>query len=192
MTTRRDKGAIYSKNLLKGNFTAAVSKQVWTSDINCLWTKEGWLYLAVVMDLNSRIIVGWSMGINLSANLVERAIRMALNRRSHYEGIIFHSDRGSQYTSSLVRETLRKSSAVQSMCSTGNCYVNAVTESFFHTLKTEWTNWESYKSRAEAKRSIFEFIEIFYNLKRLHSALNYLPLVEFEEKSKEIKTNKVA
>ena len=117
---------------------------------------------------------------------------MALHHRRPDSMVIFHSDRGSQYTSSLVRETLRKSGAVQSMSSTGNCYDNAVTESFFHTLKTEWTNWESYQTREEAKSSIFEFIEIFYNRKRLHSTLNYLSPVEFEEKYMEIITNKVA
>lgn len=192
ITTRRDKGAIYSKNLLKGNFAAGVSNQVWTSDITYLWTKEGWLYLAVTMDLSSRKIVGWSTGEKITAELVDRAIRRALHYRRPGKGIILHSDRGCQYTSSLVRETLRKSGAVQSMSSTGNCYDNAVTESFFHTLKTEWTNWEVYETREEAKSSIFEFIEIFYNRKRLHSTLNYLSPVEFEEKNEDIKTNKVA
>lgn len=192
VTTRRDERAAYSKNLLKRKFRVAEKDRIWTSDITYLWTKEGWLYLAVVMDLYSRKIVGWSTGVNISANLVERAIRMAFYHRSPEEGIIFHSDRGCQYTSSLVRTTLQKYGAVQSMSSTGNCYDNAVTESFFHTLKTEWTNWEDYHTREEAKSSIFEFIEMFYNRKRLHSTLNYLSPVEFEEKNEEIITNKVA
>jgi putative transposase len=192
VTTRRDERAVYSKNLINRNFRVGQKKQIWTSDITYLWTKEGWFYLAVVMDMFSRRIIGWSTGINLSANLVERAIRMALHHRRPDGGVIFHSDRGGQYTSSLVRETLRKSGAVQFMSSTGNCYDNAVTESFFHTLKTEWTNWESYQTREEAKSSIFEFIEIFYNRKRLHSTLNYLSPVEFEDKNMEITTNKVA
>ena len=192
ITTQRNEKAAYSNNLINRKFRVGQKNRIWTSDITYLWTREGWLYLAVVMDLNSRKIVGWSTGINLSANLVERAIRMALHHRRPDSMVIFHSDRGSQYTSSLVRETLRKSGAVQSMSSTGNCYDNAVTESFFHTLKTEWTNWESYQTREEAKSSIFEFIEIFYNRKRLHSTLNYLSPVEFEEKYMEITTNKVA
>lgn len=192
VTTRRDERAAYSPNLLKGNFSSTVKNRIWTSDIAYLWTKEVWLYLAVVMDLSSRKIVGLSTGISLTASLVERVIRMALCRRNPEKGIIFHSDRGSQYTSSLVRERLRKSGTVQSMSSTSNCYANAVTESFFHTLKTEWTGWENYQTIEEAKRSIFEFIEIFYNRKRLHSTLNYLSRVEFEEKNEEITTNKVA
>ena len=192
ITTQRNEKAAYSNNLINRKFRVGQKNRIWTSDITYLWTREGWLYLAVVMDLNSRKIVGWSTGINLSAGLVERAIRMALNHRRPDSMVIFHSDRGSQYTSSLVRETLRKSGAVQSMSSTGNCYDNAVTESFFHTLKTEWTNWESYQTREEAKSSIFEFIEIFYNRKRLHSTLNYLSPVEFEEKYMEITTNNVA
>ena len=192
ITTQRNEKAAYSNNLINRKFRVGQKNRIWTSDITYLWTREGWLYLAVVMDLNSRKIVGWSTGINLSAGLVERAIRMALHHRRPDSMVIFHSDRGSQYTSSLVRETLRKSGAVQSMSSTGNCYDNAVTESFFHTLKTEWTNWESYQTREEAKSSIFEFIEIFYNRKRLHSTLNYLSPVEFEEKYMEITTNNVA
>lgn len=192
VTTRRDERAAYSHNLLKGNFTSSKKNKIWTSDITYLWTKEGWLYLAVVMDLFHRKIIGWSTGEKITAELADNAIKKALRYGKPEEGIIFHSDRGCQYTSSLVRETLRKSGVVQSMSSTGNCYDNAVTESFFHTLKTEWTNWEVYETREEAKSSIFEFIEIFYNRKRLHSTLNYLSPVEFEENNEDILTNKVA
>lgn len=144
------------------------------------------------MDVYSRKIVGWSIGNSLSAELVIRALMMALVHRNPERGIIFHSDRGSQYTSSLFREMLKNYGIVQSNSSTGNCYDNAVTESFFHTLKTELIYWDKYHSREEAKRSIFEYIEINYNRRRLHSSLGYLSPVEFEEKNRKDLIEKVA
>jgi len=157
-----------------------------------VWTKEGWIYLAVVMDIFSRKIVGWSIDSSLSTELVIRALMMALVHRNPGRGIIFHSDRGCQYTSSLFREILRNYGIVQSNSSTGNCYDNAVTESFFHTLKTELIYWEKYQTKEEAKRSIFEYIEINYNRRRLHSTLGYLSPTEFEEKNREQSIEKVA
>lgn len=186
VTTLQNTKAKASENILKGRFDSQEENRIWTSDITYLWTKQGWLYLAVVMDVYSRKIVGWSLGSSLSAELVTRALLMALLHRKPGGRIIFHSDRGSQYTSSQLRELLKSYKITQSMSSTGNCYDNAITESFFHTLKTELVYWNHYQSREEAKRSIFEYIEIFYNRQRLHSALNYLSPVEFEERNLKI------
>ena len=192
VTTRQNSRAKASENLLKGNFSSEKENRIWTSDITYLWTKEGWLYLAVVMDVYSRKIVGWSLGSSLSKQLVIKALMMAILHRKPEAGIIFHSDRGSQYTSSSVRNLLKSYQMTQSMSSSGNCYDNAITESFFHTLKIELIFWNRYQSREEAKRSIFEYIEIFYNRERLHSALNYLSPVEFEMKRRKDLIEKVA
>ena len=144
------------------------------------------------MDIYSRKIVGWSLSRSLSAELVIKAIMMAILHRNPQAGLILHSDRGSQYTSISVRNLLKMYQITQSMSSTGNCYDNAITESFFHSLKTELIFWNSYQSREEAKRSIFEYIEIFYNRERLHSALGYLSPVEFEIKNRKELIEKVA
>jgi len=185
VTTKQSSSARASENILNKNFTSGRKNHIWTSDITYLWTSEGWLYLAVILDVYSRKIVGWSLGSSLSAELVVRALLMALLHRKPEEVIIFHSDRGSQYTSSSVRNLLKSCNIKQSMSSTGSCYDNAITESFFHTLKTELIYWNHYHTRQEAKRSIFEYIEIFYNRKRLHSAIGYQSPVEFEMKNQE-------
>ena len=192
VTTVQNTKAQASENILKQNFTALSENKIWTGDITYLWTKEGWIYLSVVMDIYSRKIVGWSTDRSLSTGLVVRALMMALVHRNPERGIIFHSDRGSQYTSISFRELLKSYGIVQSNSSTGNCYDNAVTESFFHTLKTELTYWEKYQTREEAKRSIFGYIEINYNRRRLHSSLGYLSPVEFEEKNRRDLIEKVA
>ena len=192
VTTVENTKAKASENILKGNFSSEKENRIWTSDITYIWTKQGWLYLAVIMDVYSRKIVGWSLCSSLSAELVIKALMMAILHRNPEQGIIFHSDRGSQYTSSSVREMLKSYQITQSMSSTGNCYDNAITESFFHTIKTELTFWNSYQTREEAKRSIFEYIEIFYNRQRLHSAIGYLSPVEFEEKNRRELIEKVA
>lgn len=192
VTTVENTKAKASENILKGNFSSEKENRIWTSDITYIWTKQGWLYLAVIMDVYSRKIVGWSLCSSLSAELVIKALMMAILHRNPEQGIIFHSDRGSQYTSSSVREVLKSYQMTQSMSSTGNCYDNAITESFFHTIKTELTFWNSYQTREEAKRSIFEYIEIFYNRQRLHSAIGYLSPVEFEEKNRRELIEKVA
>lgn len=192
VTTVQNSKARPSENLLKQNFTATSENKIWTGDITYLWTKEGWVYLAVVMDIYSRKIVGWSLDSSLSTELVIRALMMAVVHRNPQTGIIFHSDRGCQYTSSLFREILKNYGIVQSNSSKGNCYDNAITESFFHTLKTELTYWEKYQTREEAKRSIFKYIEINYNRRRLHSSLGYLSPVEFEEKNRRELIEKVA
>lgn len=191
VTTVQNSKAAASKNLLNQNFTAISENKLWSGDITYIWTKQGWLYLAVVLDIYSRKIVGWAIDSSLSTEIVKRALIMALVHRNPQRGVIFHSDRGSQYSSNSFRNLLKNYGIVQSMSSTGNCYDNAITESFFHTLKTELTDSEQYQNREEAKRSIFEYIEIFYNRKRLHSSLGYLSPVEFEEQNCKIGRKKL-
>ena len=192
VTTLQNSKALASDNILKQNFSASSENKIWTGDITYLWTTEGWLYIAVVMDIYSRKIVGWSLDSSLSAELVRKALTMAIVHRNPERGLVFHSDRGSQYASISFRTLLKNYGMIQSMSSKGNCYDNAVTESFFHTLKTELTYWNKYQTRDEAKKSIFEYIEIFYNRQRLHSALNYLSPVEFEENNRKELIEKVA
>ena len=191
-TTVQSSKAAASENILNQNFTSSSENRIWTGDITYLSTKQGWLYLAVVMDIYSRKIVGWSIDSSLSTELVIRALMMAMVHRNPQRGIIFHSDRGCQYTSSSFRAILKNYGIVQSMSSKGNCYDNAITESFFHTLKTELTYWEKYQTREEAKRNIFEYIEFNYNRKRLHSSLGYLSPVEFEMKNRQVLIHNVA
>ena len=170
-----------SPNLLNRDFTADGPNKIWTFDITYVWTEEGWLYLAVVLDLFSRQVVGWAMGDRIDTDLVLRAFNQAVMRRRPAPGLIFHSDRGSQYASDDFRKALKLCGAVQSMSNKGNCYDNAVTETFFHTLKTELVYFERYTTRAEAKRGIFEYIEAFYNRVRRHSSLGYRSPHVFEQ-----------
>jgi len=152
-----------AENLLKQNFSVSEQNKIWVSDITYIWTSAGWLYLAVILEFFSRKVVGWSMSKSMSANLIKSAIRQALLNRIPAEGMIFHSDRGSQYASESVKFLLKQNKITQSMSRKGNCYDNAVAESFFHTLKVELVNMKNYKTREEAKNDIFEYIEIFYN-----------------------------
>ena len=152
--------------------------QVWVADITYIPTDEGWLYLASIMDLFSRLIVGWSLKSTLRTELVEDALRMALGRRPVPE--LHHSDRGSQYASKVYRDLMTENGITCSMSGKGNCYDNAAKESFFHTLKVELVHHERYQTRAEARASVFEYIEVFYNRQRRHSALGYLTPTEFE------------
>lgn len=172
-----------AENLLKQNFKAEEANKVWVSDITYIWTKEGWLYLAVILDLFSRRVVGWSMSENISAKIVTAAIMQALLNRVPTGSMIFHSDRGSQYASESVRLLLKQNKITQSMSRKGNCYDNAVAESFFHTLKVELIFTKNYVTRAEAKNDIFEYIEIFYNRQRGHSAIKYFSPVDFENRN---------
>lgn len=165
---------------LRQDFTASGPNQVWASDITYIPTDEGWLYLASTMDLFSRRIVGWSMGSMLDTKLVLGALEMAFELRDPGPGAIHHSDRGVQYASREFREQLKAHGMLASMSRTGNCYDNAAKESFFHTLKTELVNHEHYRTRAEARASVFEYIEAFYNRQRLHSTLGYMSPVDFE------------
>ena len=172
------------KNLLNQNFKIQEINKVWASDITYVYTKEGWLYLSVIMDLCSRKIVGWSMSENMKKELVIKALNQALSKREIGKEIIHHSDRGSQYASYKYQNILKENGFKSSMSKKGDCYDNAVVESFFHTLKTELIYLESYNTREEAKNNIFEYIEVFYNRKRLHSTLDYNSPEEFEKMNK--------
>ena len=180
ITTKSDHRLDRSENILGRGFSREGPNEAWTSDITYIRTDEGWLYLAAVMDLYSRKIVGWELGKRLDSDLIEKALQNALLDRKVERGIIFHSDQGSQYASESFRRMLRANGFIQSMSRRGNCHDNAVTESFFHTLKTELIYRTKYITREEARRSIFEYIEIFYNRKRLHSSIGYRSPVEYE------------
>jgi transposase InsO family protein len=173
-------------NHLMQDFTAYGPNQIWMSDISFIWTAEGWLYLAVVLDLYSRKIVGWALSSRMTKELVMAAYLRAKMRRKPGKHLIFHSDRGSQYASHLFRNLLLKHGVIQSMSRKGNCWDSAPVESFFHTLKTDHVYWYSYQTREEAFRSIFYWIEIDYNCQRSHSSLGNMSPDKFERKSKEI------
>lgn len=168
-------------NLLEQDFKASRMDERWSSDITYLWTRQGWLFLAVVMDLFSRRIVGWSMNKLISRHLVVDAMAMALGQRDKPK--IHHSDRGSQYTSDDFRDLLNKHGIECSMSGRGNCYDNAPVESFFSSLKRERVRRQTYRTRDEAKADIFDYIECFYNRKRRHTYLGYISPVEFENRS---------
>lgn len=169
-----------AKNLLNRQFQADGPNRKWAVDITYIWTDEGWLYLAGVMDLYSRRIVGWSMADHMETELVADALKMAVARRCPQEGLLHHSDRGSQYASEAYRELLQTYGLQMSMSNKGDCWDNAPKESFWATLKTELVNHEHYATHDQARASIFEYIEVFYNRKRLHSALGYQSPEAFE------------
>ena len=167
-------------NLLKRDFTATAPNQKWVGDITYIWTQERWLYLATVMDLFSRKIVGYAMGDLINAELACKAFKMAIMRRQNVSELTYHSDRGSVYGSLAFRELLIANNIVPSMSRRGNCYDNAVAESFFHTIKVELITRNEYKLKISAIFSICEWIENFYNTKRTHSTLGYCSPVDFE------------
>ena len=168
-------------NLLGREFDASRADERWAADITYLWTGEGWLYLAVVLDLFSRRIVGWSMQARLHKDLVLGALSMALLQRRPSPGLLHHSDRGSQYASADFQQALLDSQIVCSMSRKGNCWDNAVVESFFGTLKCELVHRSRFASREQARQEVFEYIEVWYNRKRRHSSLGYLSPDEFEQ-----------
>lgn len=170
-------------NVLNRQFTVAAPNQVWGSDLSAIWTDEGWLYIAIVLDLFSRQIVGWSIEKHLQSSLAVAALHMALSRRKVNAGLLHHSDRGVQYTCHEYQGELRKHGISCSMSRKGNCWDNAVVESFFRTLKVDLVYRRDYHDRATARREIAEYIEVFYNRQRRHSTLGYLSPVQFEQQA---------
>jgi len=170
-------------NLLDRNFIATAANQIWLADITYIETDQGWLYLAAVMDLYSRRIVGWAMADHLRADLPLAALRMAISAQRPSAGLIHHSDRGVQYASTDYRKLMQSAGLRASMSRKGDCYDNAPMESFFHTLKTELVHHWHYATRAEATRDIFAYIEGFYNRTRRHSAIGYISPIEMELKA---------
>ena len=170
-------------NLLDRQFFSAGPNQVWASDITYIWTLEGWLYLSAVIDLHSRMVVGWSMSERLDRGLVLDALSMAIGRRNPEPGLIHHSDRGIQYASNDYQKALAEQKMRCSMSRKGDCWDNAVVESFFSTLKTERVHRRLYRSREEARRDIFDYIEVFYNRVRIHSTLGHLSPAQFESRA---------
>jgi len=181
VTTKADPKAKAAPNLLQQKFTADAPNQRWVADFTYVATGEGWLYVAIVLDLFSRKIVGLAMEERMTANLVIKALEQAILYRQPDSGLIHHSDRGSQYTSEDFQSLLMLYGVIASMSGTGNCYDNATAESYFHTLKTEHVYFEYYETREQAKTSIFEYTWIFYNKKRRHSTLGYLSPDMFEQ-----------
>jgi transposase InsO family protein len=178
-TTQRAAGVIPAPNRLNQEFTATGPNQKWVSDFTYIETQEGWLYLAVVIDLFSRRVIGWAMRETMDSELVEAALRMALDDRQPAAGLLHHSDQGSQYTSTAYLACLTAAHSQLSMSGKGNCYDNAVVESFFSTLKFECVT-APFRTRAEARTTIFEYLEVWYNRQRMHSSLGYCSPVNFE------------
>lgn len=180
VTTNSDHKQPVFDNILAREFITAEPDQAYVTDITYIWTQEGWLYLAVFIDLFSRRVVGWSMGSRMKAKLVTDALRMAVWQRQPDAGLIVHSDRGSQYASKAYRRLLQANGFVGSMSRKGDCWDNAVAESFFASLKKERVQWRHYQTRAEAQRDILDYIVMFYNCRRLHSTLGYTSPNDYE------------
>jgi len=184
VTTDSNHNMPVAADLIRQDFTASAANQKWVSDITYIWTRQGWLYLAAVMDLYSRAIISWSMNARMTQQLVCDALTMALFRRSFPRSVIAHSDRGSQYCSKRYQRLMAVHGLRCSMGRKATCYDNAVMESFFHSLKVELVHRERYVSRQHARSSIFEYIEMYYNLQRKHSAIgNQIPM-QFEMRNR--------
>ena len=174
-------------NLVQRQFDVPEADRVYVADITYIWTQEGWLYLAVVIDLCLRKVVGWSMGSRMKAQLVCDALRMAIWQRRPKAGLIHHSDRGSQYASKAFRRLLKDNEFKGSMSRKGDCWDNAVAESFFGSLKQERVHWRNYQTRHEAQQDILNYISMFYNSHRLHSTLDYISPNDYEKQLTEMK-----
>jgi transposase InsO family protein len=181
-TTSKHDYPVWPK-VLNRNFEAKKPDAVWVSDITYIWTFEGWLYLAAVLDLFSRGVVGLAMDKTIAETLVLQAMQQAILRRSPAKGLILHSDRGSQYAGNDFKALLAQNEFVGSMSKKGDCWDNAVAESFFHTLKVELIHRRKFKTRDDAKGKIFEYVEMYYNRKRAHSTLGFLSPFEYERQA---------
>jgi putative transposase len=181
VTTHSKHSFAKADNLVQQHFSTDKPNRLWVSDITYIWTKEGWLYLAVILDVFSRLVVGWSLSDRLHHSLVLQAFLQAVRKRNIQPGLIFHSDQGVQYACEVVKEQLRIHKIIQSMSGSGNCYDNALAESFFHSMKTEWVYFEKYQTKEQASLSVFEYIESFYNRQRIHSNLGYQSPEKFEQ-----------
>jgi len=170
-----------AENILNRDFTATKRNEKWVSDITYIWTEEGWLYLAALLDLYDNSVVGWSMDSRMKTELVSSALKNAILRTRAGEGLIVHSDRGVQYASKEYQKLLTKNRFVCSMSRKGNCYDNAPMESFWGKLKTEWLYGKRFKTREQAKQAVFEYIELYYNRQRLHSGNGYIPPLKLKD-----------
>jgi putative transposase len=179
--TKQRKDASIAPNVLGRDFSALAPNTKWVSDTTFVWTAEGWLSVAVIFDLFSRLVVGWAMSANNDEELVSNALEMALARRSPPSEMLLHSDQGSPYTATAYLRRLQELAMVVSMSRTGDCYDNAAMESFFSTLKGECVDRHRFQSRAQARQAFFEYTECFYNRVRRHSTLHSLSLVAYEE-----------
>ena len=175
-----------AKNVLNREFSPSAPNQAWGSDITYLWTQQGWIYLAVVIDLYSRRVVGWAIDRRMKKALVIRALMMAVNLRKPPAGLICHSDRGSQYASRDYQKLLRQHGLICSMSRKGNCWDNAPVERFFSSLKREWTGDRWYRTRQEAIADVREYVAAYYNSKRLHSTLGYTTPMNYEKRLNEV------
>lgn len=185
-TTNSKHGRPVAPNLLERKFMVEQPDTVYAGDITYIPTDEGWLYLAVMIDLCSRAVVGWAMSKRITAELANDALMMAIWKRKPAKGLMVHSDRGSQYASALYQKTIKDHNFVCSMSRKGNCWDNAPSESFFHTLKTELTHHRRYQTRQVAKQDIFEYIEVFYNRQRRHSTIGYQTPLGYEKMCRKV------
>lgn len=183
ITTDSRKSRHPAANILDRQFDTDQPNEKWVADVTYIPTREGWLFLATVLDLYSRKIVGWSMSDRLTSDLAQQALQHAIDARLPQSGLIVHSDRGKEYYASEYQQLLKRYGLICSMSKRGDCYDNAVMESFFHSLKVEEVHHRDFKTRIEAKTALFDYIELFYNRQRLHSTIGYLSPVEFEDRA---------
>jgi transposase InsO family protein len=182
VTTNSNHSLMREPNRLSRQFNPEKLNRSWASDITYIWTREGWLYLSVIMDLSSRKIISYQLSTRMNKELVSSCLHTAIRIRKPESGLVFHSDQGSQYASKEVKNILSSIGALGSMSRRGNCWDNAVVESFFKTIKTEMLDYEQLQTRSEAEMKIFHYIEMFYNTKRLHSSIGYQSPVAYEKK----------